>query len=230
MAFRIRAILLASVAASFFWIISKLWRYETVRYPLGLDGSDPVLYAHWHGDELALISEFGKRHLAVMVSRSKDGEMLQHVLHWLGYHVVRGSSSRGGAGGLKGLIDHVVKLRHSAALAVDGPRGPIYQVKPGIVKLAEETGLPIYPGAVAAKHRFLFKKAWNRCYLPYPFSRVVIVYGAPLSVPKNATSEELEGLRRELQARMLDLKAEAEAYFDRAFEQPKACQLSSVGV
>lgn len=226
---RIRTYCFALALTLFFRILSKLWRYESVRPPALLDNGEPVLYAHWHGDELALITEFGKKHLSVMVSRSKDGEMLQVILRWLGYSVVRGSSSRGGAGGLKGLIDHVVKLKRSAALAVDGPRGPIYKIKPGIIKLAQETGVAIRPGAVAAKHRFLFKNAWNQCYLPYPFSRVVIVYGEPMRVALDATPLELENLRQQLEFQMLDLKAEAESYFERKFEASK-WKVSSIGV
>jgi lysophospholipid acyltransferase (LPLAT)-like uncharacterized protein len=153
--------------------------------------------------------------MAIMASHSRDGELIRRMLTWLGYHVVRGSSTRGGAGGLKGLIDAVRKSGWNASLAVDGPRGPIYRVKPGILKLAQETQVPLVPGAAAASRRFIFKKAWNRCYLPLPFSRCAIVYGDPIWVPADATDEEFEALRQKLERTLWSLKEEAEALFQR---------------
>lgn len=140
---------------------------------------------------------------------------MRRVLGWLGFYIVRGSSTRGGAAGLKGLIDAVNKEGWSASLAVDGPRGPIYKVKPGILKLAQETGRPLILGAAAASRRFVFKKAWNRCYLPLPFSRCVIVYGEPILVPPALTEEAFENLRRDIEGNLLHLKEEAEAFFHR---------------
>src|SRR5690606_37189324 len=124
-----------------------------------------------------LIGGHAREGMAVLSSKSADGALMGWVLEKLGYFVVRGSSSRGGAGGLKGLIDAVKRQRREASIAVDGPRGPIYQVKPGILKLAQATGCEIVPGASAASARYTFEQAWNRCYIPYPFARCVIYYG-----------------------------------------------------
>jgi lysophospholipid acyltransferase (LPLAT)-like uncharacterized protein len=131
--------------------------------------------------------------------------------------VVRGSSSKGGAGGLKGLIDAVDKGGFNASLAVDGPRGPIFRVKPGILKLAQATGVPLVPGAASANFRHVFKKAWNRSYLPLPFARGVIVYGEPIYVPKDLSDEAFETYRLKLETELLRLKAKAEASFGRYF-------------
>src|SRR5690606_36476314 len=106
--------------------------------------SKSCLYAHWHGDELVLVGYYSFRRLAVLSSLSKDGTLMAKTLQLLGYEVFRGSSSKGGARGLIGLI-RAVKAGSQAALAVDGPKGPIYEVKPGIVDLAARTGMPIVP-------------------------------------------------------------------------------------
>ena len=151
------------------------------------------------------------------------------MLTWLGFKVVRGSSTRGGAGGLKGLIDAVAREGWNASLAVDGPRGPIYKVKPGVLKLAQQTQCVLVPGAAAASRRFVFKKAWNRCYLPLPFSRCVIVYGEPIIVPQNITDEEFESMRVRLETTLLALKAEAESHFQRK-PDPAMLQVEPTGV
>ncbi len=198
---------LTSTLALIYWIYSRFWLIERVREPVA---RRPRLYAHWHGDELVLVAAFAQRGMAVMASRSRDGERMARLLAWFGYFVVRGSSSRGGAGGLKGLIDAVRYGGREAALAVDGPRGPRGKVKPGIVKLAQETGSELVPGGVAANRRFVFKKSWNQCYLPLPFSRCVVVYGDPISVPPDASEDERERIRLRLEHSLTLLKAEAE--------------------
>lgn len=212
---KMRSLILAVLVTGFYWMYSRFWRIEHVRKPQLAAQRDPILWAHWHGDELFLIGAHVGSGMAVMVSRSQDGEMLKRVLSWFGYRVVRGSSSRGGAGGLKGLIDVVQKERRDASLAVDGPRGPLFKVKPGIIKLAQETGFPIVSGVSAAKSRYVFQKAWNRCYLPLPFSKCVLVYGEPLFVPRNLTESEFEKLRLRLENELLAGKREAEEYFGR---------------
>jgi lysophospholipid acyltransferase (LPLAT)-like uncharacterized protein len=189
-----------------------------VRHPQ-IPAGKSVLYAHWHGDELLLISAYRHSRMAIMASRSKDGELQTRFLQGLGYHVVRGSSSRGGAGGLKGLVDAVTKEGWNASLAVDGPRGPVYQVKGGIVKLAQVTGCEIIPGAAAASRRLVFKKAWNKAFLPLPFSKCVVVYCESIKVPKEADDAELERLRLRLEGDLISLKVEAEKIFHRSFDK-----------
>lgn len=211
-----RETIIARCVKWLYWFISSTWRVKAIRPPERLLVRQPFIGAHWHGDELFLIRHFAFSQMAVLVSRSRDGEIQNHFLTRLGYQVVRGSSSRGAVGGLKGLIDRVRAAGVSASLAVDGPRGPVYQVKPGVLKLAQQTGLPIIPGAASAEWRFVFKKAWNKAYLPLPFSKCVVVYGAPMPVPENITEEAFLTFQRQLEEKMLSLKEEAESYFSRA--------------
>ncbi len=199
--------------ASFYWLLSRTWRMKEMGLPLGPSARNPKLYAHWHGDELLLVAVSIRKQMAIMASRSSDGELMKRVLSFLGYKVVRGSSSRGGAGGLKGLIDLMKTGKYHSSLAVDGPRGPIYQVKPGVLKLAQETGLPIIPAAAWTSNKFVFKRSWNQCYLPMPFSKCIVWYGEPMLVPANTSVEEFESLRKTLELRMQALKKEVEEHF-----------------
>ncbi|MBI4404209.1 MAG: lysophospholipid acyltransferase family protein [Deltaproteobacteria bacterium] len=210
---------------SMYWLMSRLWSYAHINRPAHTNGA---LYAHWHGDELLLIGAYAHSRMAVMVSTSRDGQMLNTMLKLLGYYVVRGSSTRGAVGGLKGLIDNSNKKDCSASLAVDGPRGPVYRVKPGILKLAQMTSRPIIPGAAAASRRYIFKKAWNRCYLPWPFSKCIVIYGKPVWVDKELSDEALEALRFQLEEQMISLKVEAERYFDRSLDYSPVAEQSTI--
>jgi len=196
-----------AVLAVAYRLLLLTWRIERIGYSTG--GPGPRLWAHWHGDELLLLGAEAGSGMAILSSLSRDGRRMAWLARVFGYRVARGSSSRGGAAGLKGLID-IARAGGDACLAVDGPRGPRCVVKPGILKLAQASGAPIYPGGASATRKLVFSKAWNRCYLPLPFSRCYIVVGPPVVVPPGCTDEEAELLRVELEQRMLVLSKEAE--------------------
>ena len=175
--------LLAYVIAGVYGLLSLTWRIRVIaptevneKY---LSVRGPCCFAHWHGDELVLVGFYVGKNLAVLTSFSQDGTLMAKTLTLLGYQVYRGSSSKGGARGLLGLI-RAVKTGSQAALAIDGPRGPIYEVKPGIVELAQRTGMPIIAARCRARPAFTFKRAWNKCYLPLPFSRVEVEFTDPI--------------------------------------------------
>ena len=181
--------------APVYWLLSRTWRIrehgpaEVLARFVQARERAPCLYAHWHGDELVLVAYYSFRNLAVLSSLSKDGAIMARTLELLGYEVFRGSSSKGGALGLIGLIK-AVKSGSQAALAVDGPKGPIYEAKPGIVELAVRTGQPIVPVRTRCNRAWHIPRAWNKSYVPKPFARVDVEYGAP--IPSSAFGSELE--------------------------------------
>jgi lysophospholipid acyltransferase (LPLAT)-like uncharacterized protein len=174
---RLREILFVFAIEAVLRLSRSLWRVQVLNQPA--EASGPHLYAHWHGDELLLVPVFAGRGYAVMASRSRDGEGMANLLRRLGYWVVRGSSSRGGAAGLKGLVDAVRHQGRSAAIAVDGPRGPVFQVKPGILFLAQSTGLPIIPAVGVASRAWKIPGAWNHGFYPKPLVSCVVLFGSP---------------------------------------------------
>lgn len=171
------------LAAGFYYLYSRTWRLEVAGAPATLErfvrGGEPVVFAHWHGDELVLVPFYAFKRLAVLASLSADGDLMARTLLRLGYQVFRGSSHRGGARGLLALIA-CARDGSQAALAVDGPKGPLHQVKPGIVELAYRTGLPIVVCRVRAQNVWFIPRAWNRSYVPKPFSRVRVWFSAPV--------------------------------------------------
>ncbi len=139
----------------------------------------PFLMAHWHGDEIALIQLCRRYHIATMSSQSKDGQMMSVILRLLGAKTTAGSSTRGGVGGLKGLI-RLMRDGHSCSFAVDGPKGPIYKVKPGVFELSRLSDSPIYYCGVSVDRAIYFPKAWNKTFFPKPFAKIVIQWHGPL--------------------------------------------------
>ncbi len=166
-----------------------------------------TIAAMWHGEQFLVYHLHRKMKIAVMSSLSADGEIQTGILKRFGYEVVRGSSSRGGA---RALVEMVRKIRqgYGAFFAVDGPRGPIHEVKPGIVYLAEKTGGAIIPVSARAEHFTVLKKSWDRYMLPMPFSRAVIIYGDPIFV-----SGDIDRETRILGEKLAELSRRGEEYF-----------------
>lgn len=156
----------------------------------------PVIFAHWHGHELAIIPMVKPFRLATMTSTSKDGQLVDFVIRKLGGATSKGSSTRGGTRALRGLV-RLVKSGRSASMAVDGPKGPLHEVKPGVFELSVLTKAPIFPVGVAAHRVRRFEKSWNKTFLPLPFATVSIHVseGWP-AVEKSADRRDPELSRR----------------------------------
>jgi lysophospholipid acyltransferase (LPLAT)-like uncharacterized protein len=129
-----------------------------------------------------------------MASLSADGTLQAKILERLGFHVVRGSSSRAGASGLKGVVD-AMELGYDAAFAVDGPRGPFGNVKPGAIVAATKAKGRIVPVTFRTEGSFSPPRTWDDYRLPRPFSQVEILRGPsidPVPIPKEAARFALE--------------------------------------
>jgi lysophospholipid acyltransferase (LPLAT)-like uncharacterized protein len=197
----VRRGLLAWLAA---WLI-RAWT-ATLRYRLeGAPIDGPGLLAFRHGDQLPLFGLRRGRRLVAPVSLSRDGRLQARILAHLGIATVAGSSSRGGARAARGLL-RALRSDRSALLAVDGPRGPFGQVKPGVVFLARRTGLPIWPVGVAVGAGRRLRRAWDRYLVPRPFTRALVLVGEPVRIPPDG---DVEAGRAELEARLALLAEEA---------------------
>ena len=164
------------------WILYRLlqltWKVRFVEpedLKIRLDSKKAVVFSHFHGDELVLISTVKRYRVATMASKSQDGEIMNSVLRLMGAKTSRGSSSRGAIGGLKGLIQ-LSRQGYNCSFAVDGPRGPIFEVKPGVFEMAKIIRGSIFAGGVAVSSAWHFPKAWNKTFLPKPFAQIIIVW------------------------------------------------------
>jgi hypothetical protein len=159
----------------------------------------------WHQDIIAGAFFLRGQQALVMVSQSPDGEIAARVLKRCGYIPVRGSSRRGGKEGLKQMLEYLRSHRGViSGLSVDGPRGPAYRSKLGMLILAREMGVPLFPLRIWARRRILFR-SWDRTMLPLPFNYIVAWAGEPIEVPRETKDIDLEPHRAELDRRLNEL-------------------------
>jgi len=152
----------------------------------------PWVLAFWHGTQWPLLAWKRRGPTVVLVSLSNDGAMQARALALQGLRVVRGSSSRGGARGLAALVRTMRRDRADAAFAVDGPRGPRGLVKGGLVAAAQATGAVLVPMTGLVRRGMIFRRAWDRFALAWPFTRVDVVLGAPIDPDRDDAREAVE--------------------------------------
>ena len=151
----------------------------------------------WHQRFLCFAyshSGFGAR---ILISRSKDGEILARIVAGLGFSPVRGSSRRGGSEAVRALLAEV-ESGYDFGITPDGPLGPSQVFKAGVVYLASRSGLPVVPITVAYRRCWQLR-SWDRFQLPWPFTHGVIHVGAPIAVPSGLDEAGIETWRLHLQ-------------------------------
>ena len=169
----------------------------------------PAIGVTWHRGAIFSLYFFGNKRPAVMISRSRDGEYLARYLAIMGGVPVRGSSSRGGRAALKEMADYLQSGpgRYAATVA-DGPRGPRYVAKKGMIALASKTGLPLVPLMWSAKRVWVLKNTWDQSMIPKPFAKVVFTAGKEFHYPPGIKGQQIEEARQELEDELNRLKDE----------------------
>ncbi len=210
--FRARMLSLIAWAALSIWSRTLRIRYvnRTIPERLKAEGKN-FIYAFWHGRQFILFHSHRNTGIIIPASESRDGEIQAGILKYFGFDVVRGSSKRKGDRDLLGLVDGLRKGK-TIALAVDGPRGPIYDVKQGVTYLAGKLDKQIVPVATSARRFWILEKIWDKYMLPVPFTNAVIMYGEPIIV-SGISETELELKRKELETALNKLMTEADDYF-----------------
>lgn len=183
--------LLAAIMA--FYIRLVMWTARMERHvdPAAEEyvcGKKQAIFAFWHG-RLFLCSAFKppRRAMHVLISNHRDGVLISKVIAHFSIRTVEGSSNRRSLSSLRELL-RIIKNGDNITITPDGPRGPFQEAAPGVVYLAKTTALPMIPVAwSAASCRRL--GSWDKFMLPYPFSRVAQVIGAPVFLDKEAEEE-----------------------------------------
>ena len=169
----------------------------------------PAIYACWH-NRLMFIPTVAPRKFmqrtAGLASDSRDGEYAAQLLMAFGLKIVRGSTSKGG---FRALVKLRKTLRDgdSIALTPDGPRGPRYQVQPGVIILAERTGCPIIPVSLNSKRHWELK-GWDRTQIPKPFTSVHLTVGAPIHIPPDLSPEQREEQSHRIRDALMQITVE----------------------
>ena len=188
-------------------------RLEAVR-----EGKEAVIVCFWHNRIAFATYHLGrelvrKKHpVNVMISRSRDGELISRVVAAWGGGSTRGSSSSGGSGALRKLARSLAVGPMAAVTTPDGPRGPVYRAQPGTVLLAQLSGAPIYPVSYSAEKMWRMR-SWDGFMIPKPFSRFSVAVGEPQWVPRDLDETGREAARMELERALLETDRVAAAIF-----------------
>lgn len=190
-------------------MIRKTLKIKIIKNEKVKPEEDAYIFAFWHNKLVAptlCLDYIEKR--AVLASPSKDGELISVPLEKLGFHMIRGSSDKNSTSSVISLLK-LMKKGYCIGTPVDGPKGPIYEVKPGMIYLAQKGKKYIVPTGAAYKSKWIFKKAWDKFQMPKPFTTMVYIIGEPIEVPIEASIEEYcEKIKIELNR----LDKEAEKY------------------
>lgn len=171
------------------------------------------IYVSWHQRFFPGIIFFATRKpIAIMISQSRDGELISKIVDRLGWRPVRGSSSRGGRHALRE-IRTLVRSGYKVGHIVDGPRGPSGVVKPGLLAIAQFSGMPIVPTISSAEKKWVFK-SWDRFMIPKPFSRVLFRFGDEIYVSRDLRGEAFEKKRCAVENTLKRLYAETDAVWN----------------
>jgi lysophospholipid acyltransferase (LPLAT)-like uncharacterized protein len=171
----------------------------------------PVIFCTWH-NRLALAmaangdfvrQKWPSAGLCAMISASRDGAFLAHLVEAYGVVPIRGSTSRRGPQALLEATTWMEK-NYSIAITPDGPRGPAYKVQEGVIHLAQLTGCPIIPMSNYTRCKITCR-SWDKFQIPLPFARCEFRWGRPIRVPRDATPETREQARLDLEKKMMEI-------------------------
>lgn len=156
-----------------------------------------AVYTFWHSHQFYIFYHFrGLHKYHMLVSPSKDGDLLARIGKMFGYKVIRGSSFKRTLPGTRECID-LLKNDSKVVIIADGSRGPYHQAQAGSVQLSRITGAPLYTLTYDAKPKYECS-SWDRFILPLPFSKVTLNYGSPITVSPDADKETIRQKQDEL--------------------------------
>lgn len=202
---RLKSRAITTVGGAFLTAMLRTARWEIrggENYIAAPDGT--CVYVLWHG-RLLPCSFYHRHHgLATLISQHRDGDHIAGVVErWWGFSAIRGSSSRGGTSAIREIV-RTLRRGQSVAITPDGPRGPRQKMKPGPLIAAQLAGVPVIPVSAGASSGWWIT-GWDRFLIPKPFSRIRLIYGDPVSVPRDADELEIERLAAHLEERLNSL-------------------------
>ena len=183
-------------------LISMTYRFEFIGEQASPE-KENYIFALWHQNIISALSAYKDTPHAMIISPSKDGELVANACRKFGHYPVRGSSSRQGGSALKGMIS---KLRSQipGAITVDGPKGPAHEPKKGIFELAYLAKTPIIPLILLPKSYWSISSAWDKFRIPKPFTKIYVKHGGKIiperSDKENSFESVADQLKRELEA------------------------------
>jgi len=194
-------------------------KYFTHIEPVNFPNIEPCLYAMWHNNQCCVYGLPNKSTTSVMVSRSRDGEVVANSIERaFGFKTVRGSKARQGSIEATKQMIEALKRGECGAIMVDGPKGPVYKAKDGAIKIAKLAGVPIVPMVWYSSNFNLIKfKSWDKLQVPFLDVRLINLYGEPIYVPADGDDASDEEYRIKLEKSLLELKDRAPEEYKKVY-------------
>ena len=179
------------MGALLLFLLGKSWRIKWVgleNLALPRSRNQKVIYAFWHGRMLAFCYCHRWQKVHLLISQHRDGELISRATSLLGFRSVRGSSTRGGTKALFQMANKNLE-GFDTAVTPDGPRGPKHKAQPGVIYIAQRSGMPIIPVSNSSQRKWTLK-SWDGLVIPKPFSPAVVILGEPIYVDPRSTAGE----------------------------------------
>ena len=183
---------------------------KNINYP-----KQQVIFSMWHCHQCLVYGIENKSKFYALISASNDGEIIAKAAECINIKSVRGSTKRRGVAASLELIEKL-KDGNDVAIMVDGPRGPRYKVKDGIINIAKLSGVPIVPVAWKSKNKTFFTfNTWDKFQVPIGPCQTVALYGEPIYIPSELTKEETKEWCEKLEKAMNVLSQDLEENYDK---------------
>ena len=204
---------LAALAAGLMGAVKATTRWQSIGADVAAPawaGDKPVIVAFWH-NRLAMMPACwpSSKPFHMLISSHPDGRLIANTIAHFGFGSIAGSSTRGGGEAMRQLV-RTLKNGESIGITPDGPWGPRMTAGDGVLALARLAGVPILPLAVSVSNRVVLN-TWDRLIIPLPFGRGAMIWGQPMTIPRDADDAMLADLRTKLEEELIRVSAEADA-------------------
>ena len=188
------------------------WSFINKKYVENLwKKNESFILCFWHGRLLMMpLSWNNKKKINVLISAHSDGQLLSKTVKYFDIKTIIGSSSKGGSEAIRNIIKSL-KSGISIGMTPDGPRGPRMKINSAIIKIASLTGNKIVPLSYSVKKK-IFLNSWDKFLVALPFGKGCFIWGKPIKIKKNISSNEDLKLSNKLEKILIKLTKEADQY------------------
>ena len=202
--------ILSFILKHFYVFESWFYNCKNINFPKDTQ----AIFALWHAHQCGLYANENRGKVNVLVSKSNDGEIVAAATEKVGLKVIRGSHKRHGTGATLQMLEKL-EQGESAAITIDGPRGPKGVVKDGVINIAKLSQVPIVPVTWYSPSKWLLKfNTWDEFRFPLLGVKTIAVYGEPIYVPADCSPEDVEMYRQKVETALNDLYKYAQDNFN----------------
>ena len=198
-----------------FSFIRIFYNCKCVNYP-----KEKCVFALWHAHQCGVFSCNQGRKTCIMVSNSQDGEIISRAANAMGVETVRGSKTRGGAKASLELIKRIKDENINGAITIDGPKGPNRVVKKGIIEIAKMAQVPVVPAVWWSPQKSFIKfNSWDEFRFPLLGTKLVMLFGEPIPIPKDLDDEKTEEIRQKIEESLKELYKDIKVNYRKYLKQ-----------